>query len=126
MQQQLIALGTCVQPAATAVRHGVRGLQKQQALLGRSGKDSPAVSFLDDVLVVFLRLEAEQRKSKAVLSAARLGVARAGIATGLGQDRHDVIDEVQRARSDSDARLDSASDRIASKRAGECDESVRS
>ena len=78
------------------MRHGIGSLQQQQALPRRCRKDSPAVPFLDDVLVIFLRLEAQQGESKAVLSGPRLSMAAARIATGLGQDGHDVVDEVQR------------------------------
>ena len=45
---------------AAAVRHDVRGLQEQQALLRRRREHPPAFAFLDDVLVIFLRLEAQQ------------------------------------------------------------------
>ena len=45
--------------------------------------------------MVFGRLKAEQRKPEAVLPAA-LAVAAASVAAILGEDRHDLADEVDR------------------------------
>ena len=68
---------------------------EQQAGVGRGGKDPPAAPFLDERLVVEGRLEAEQAQPEAVL-AARLAVAAAGVAAELGEDRHDLVGEVDR------------------------------
>src|SRR5207248_963353 len=62
----------------------------------RRGRKEPATPrFLDEVLVVLSRLEAEQRKSKPVL-AARFSVAPAAIAPGLGENGNDLIRKIDR------------------------------
>ena len=48
------------------------------------------------MIEVFERLEPQQRQFKPVLPAARLGVANARIATGLGQHGNHVVDEIDR------------------------------
>ena len=68
-------------------------LGQQQALLGRGREEPAAAAFLDQRLVVELRLEAEQGEPEAVL-AARLAVAAAGVAAELGEDRDDLVGEV--------------------------------
>src|SRR5688572_1914127 len=47
------------------------------------------------MFVVLRRLEAEQRKFETVLPAG-FAVATAGIATGLGENRHDLVGKVDR------------------------------
>ena len=75
------------------------GLEQQQALVGRGREQPPAAAFLHQVLVILRRLEAEQRQLEAVL-AARLAVAAAAVAAELGEDRHDLIGEVDRQVGD--------------------------
>ena len=62
---------------------------------GAGGKDAPAAIFLDERLVIEFRHEAQERQGEAVL-AARLAVAAAAVAAELGEDRHDVVGEVDR------------------------------
>ena len=70
-------------------------LSSSRLLSGAAGNDAPAAGFLDQGGVIELRLEAEQRQLEAVL-AARLAVAAAGVAAELGEDRHDLVAEVDR------------------------------
>ncbi len=93
--QPLVALRAGIESLTAAVRDDVRGLQEQQALLRGRREHPPAVPLLHDVLVILLRLEAEQRQSKTILPVPRLRMAAARITRGLGQDRHDVIHEIQ-------------------------------
>ncbi len=72
-----------------------RRLGQQQALLGRGREEPPASPFLDQRLVVERRLEAEQAEPEPVLTA-RLAVASARVAAELGEDRHDLVGEVDR------------------------------
>ena len=72
-------------PLAAAVRQAGRRLEQQQALIGRGREEPAAAAFLHEVLVILLRLEAEQRQAEAVL-AARLAVAAAAVAAVLGED----------------------------------------
>ena len=64
---------------AAAVRQSAGGFQQQQAAFGAGGEDSPAAAFLDEMFVIFGRLEAEEGEPKAVL-AARFAMASARIA----------------------------------------------
>ena len=76
---------------------GIRpvGLGQEQAAIGRGGKDAPAAGFLDDGVVIEDRIEAEQRQLEAVLPAGPAMTA-AGVAAMQRQQRHDVVDEMQR------------------------------
>ena len=70
-------------------------LSSSRLLLGRGGEQAAAAAFLHERCVVELGLEAEQRQREAVL-AAGLAVAAAGVAAELGEDRHDLVGEVDR------------------------------
>ena len=96
-------------PPPWAMRAG--RLEQQQAVSGAAGKSAAAAVFLDQRLVVELRLEAEQRQLEAVL-AARLAVAAAGVAAELGEDRHDLVGEVDRQVDVACFRLDRHLDRL--------------
>src|SRR5205823_13774409 len=61
----------------------------------RRRKESPTPRFLDEVFVVLRRLEAEQRKSKPVLTA-RFSVAPAAVAPGLGENGNNLIRKIDR------------------------------
>jgi hypothetical protein len=77
-------------PPSAAVRHLRGRLAKQEAVLGRRGEDPPPARLAGDRGVVEIRVETEQRKLEAVLSA-RLAVAGPGIAAGPRQDRNDIV-----------------------------------
>ena len=84
-------------PLAAAVRHACRSaLSSSRLLVGRGREEPPAAAFLHQVLVVLVRLEAEQRQLEAVL-AAGLAVAAAAVAAELGEDRHDLVGKIDRA-----------------------------
>ena len=68
---------------------------RKQARVRGGGEQPPAAALLHQGLVVEVRLEAEQREPEPVL-AARLAVAAAGVAAELGEDRHDLVGEVDR------------------------------
>ena len=70
-------------------------LSSSRLLSGAAGTDASAAIFLDEGLVIEFRHEAEQRQGEAVL-AARLAVAAAAVAAELGEDRHDLVGEVDR------------------------------
>ena len=70
-------------------------LVQQQALAGRRGREATTTSFLDEELVIFVRVEAQQRQLEAVL-ATRLAVTATAIAAELGEDRHNLVGEVDR------------------------------
>src|SRR6185437_12679621 len=70
-----------------------RCLEQQQTVLRRSREESASARFLDQMLVIFRRLEAEQREAKPILTA-RFAVTAAGVATGLGENGHDLIRKI--------------------------------
>ena len=77
---------------APAVGDLGRRLADQEAR-GRAGREhSPPPPVLDQRLVIRLRVEPEQAETEAVL-AAGFAVTTAGVATVLGEDRHDLADE---------------------------------
>ena len=92
---QPISGGVDLDPLTAAVRQPGRGLEQQQALLGGRGKEPAAAPFLHEILVVFCRLKAQQRQTKAVLPA-RLAVAAAAVAAVLGEERRDLIRKIDR------------------------------
>ena len=91
----LVFVGVGLHALAAAVGHAARRLEQQQALVGHRRVDAPAAGFLHQGVVVHVRLEAEQRDLEAVLPAG-LAVAAAGIAPELGEDRHDLVAEIDR------------------------------
>ena len=82
-----------IQPLAAAVRNLGRRLGQKQARLGRGRKDPPPAPFLHERLVVERRLETQQAEPKSVLPA-RLAVASPRVAPQLGEDRHDLVGEM--------------------------------
>ena len=91
--EEVVIIGANIQPRAAAVRDDARALEQQQAGVRRRGGEPASARFLHEILVVFLRLEAEEREAKAVLPAA-LAVAAAAVAAGLGEDGDDGVREV--------------------------------
>lgn len=83
-------LGVGGDPLAAAVGHARGRLEEEQALLGGRSRHPPPPRLFEEVVVVFVGLEAEERELKAVLTPARLGMAGPHVAAGLGEDRHDV------------------------------------
>src|SRR5205085_5523983 len=80
---------------ASAMRNRSDGFHEQEAA-SRSGRENPASPrFLQQMLVIFGRLEPEERKLESVLSA-RFAVASAAVASGLGKDWDDLVGEVDR------------------------------
>ncbi len=90
---QPVGVRILLQPGAAAVRGRADRLEQQQALIRRGRKQPPAAALFDQVLEIFPRLEAQQRQLEAVLPA-RFAVAAAAIAAQFGEDRHDLIGEV--------------------------------
>jgi hypothetical protein len=90
-QSIIIRIGLKSHPAA--MRHLAGGFHEQEALLGsRCGYPSSS-AFKHQMLVVFQGLEAQKRKLKTVLAVSGFGVASPRVATGLGQDRNDIVDQ---------------------------------
>ena len=90
-----VGRGARLDEFSTAVRHGGRGLEEEQAHVGRDDRHPPPAGLLDQVLVVLGWLEPQQGKPEAVLPAA-LPVAAATVAAVLGENRHDLRVEVER------------------------------
>src|SRR5207253_1923193 len=86
----LVFIGRDVKAFAAAMGDGAAGLQEEQAMFRRGGKEPPATVFLDQRLVIEFGDEAEEREGETVLPA-RLAVATARVAAELGEDRHDVV-----------------------------------
>lgn len=78
------------------MRIRIRRFLQQQAIGRRGGKESPATVFFDQKVVIVAGVESQQRQPKAVLPA-ELAVATSGVAAGLGENRDDLIREVDRA-----------------------------
>ena len=78
------------------MRIRVRRLLQQQAIGRRGRKESPATIFFDQKVVIVAGIESQQRQPKAVLPA-ELAVATSGVAAGLGENRDDLIGEIDRA-----------------------------
>ena len=77
------------------MRHQSGRLLQQQAALRRGGRQPAAAPFFHQMLVIFARLEAQQRQPEAILPA-HLAMTAAGIAAELGENRHDLIGEIDR------------------------------
>src|SRR5262249_31777100 len=78
---------------AAAVRRLAGRLHEQQALAGRQWEQASAAIFFDEEFKIFIRVETEQAQLEAVLTA-RFAVATAAVAAELGEDRDDLILEV--------------------------------
>ena len=68
---------------------------QQQAFAGRRGENPPSATLFHQEFVVVLRLKTQQRKFETIL-AAGLAVAAAAVAAELGEDRDDLVFEVDR------------------------------
>ena len=84
-----------IKPRATAVRQNGRALEEQQAVGGGRRAQATAAALFNEVLVIFVWLKAEQRKTEPVLAAA-FAVATTTVTAGLGEDRHDFVCEIDR------------------------------
>lgn len=105
LAKQSIAFRGCLKSNAATVRHLPGGFHEQQALVG-SPREQPATTrLLHQMLVVFARLESQQRQLKAILPVARLGMTNADIAAGLRQHRHHIVDKTDGGRFSSVAAL---------------------
>jgi hypothetical protein len=80
-----------------AVSDGAARLRKKQAGIGAGGKDAAAAPFLEQVVVIENRVEAEQRQAETVLTL-NLAVAAARVAAEFRKYRHHVVREVDRQR----------------------------
>src|SRR5690606_18611890 len=92
-QQQVVLIGALFQPAAPAVGQLVERFAQQQTELRGRRKNAPPTVLLDQPLEVLFGIEAQQRQAEAVL-AARFAMAAAGVAARLGEDRHNLVGEV--------------------------------
>src|SRR6185295_6118332 len=81
---------------ATAVRHRADGLEQEQAFVGRGGEQPSAAPFLDQMLIIFGRLESEQRQLKPVLTAG-FSVAATAVAGQLGENGNNLVGEIDRS-----------------------------
>ena len=93
--EELMRFGTTLEAEAAFVRDRGGGLLDDEAFVRRGGKHSSAARVLYDVRVVGLRVVREYRELEAVL-ALRLGMTRAGVATGFAQRWQDVAEEADR------------------------------
>ena len=93
--ERLILGGCRVEPAAAAVRDPGRGLEQEEALVGRRHGNPSAAGLADDVFVVLGRFETQHGETKSVLTESRLGVARTGVAARLREHGHDVVHETR-------------------------------
>ena len=91
--EQLKGFVTDVEAFAAAVRNGSGRLQEHQASVGRRCEDATTARFLDDRLIVELRVEAEQRQLESVLPAL-LSMTTAGVAAIATEQRLDLVDEI--------------------------------
>ena len=80
------------------MRQCSRAFEQEQATLRRGGEKATTTRFLHEMLVIFQRLETKERQPKTVLSG-RFAMATTAIATRLGEDRDDLVREVDRLRS---------------------------
>ena len=85
-----------IEPFTAAMGHGSNRLAEQQAEFRRGRRHTSAAGFVDQVLEILARLEAEQRQLEAVLTAG-LAVTGARVAAKLGEDRHDLVLEADRS-----------------------------
>ncbi len=90
---ELIFVGADFEAFAARVGHGAGRLLQQQAKFGSGREQAPATVFLDECLIIELGNEAQERQAKAILPA-RFAVAAAAVATELGEDRHDMVAEI--------------------------------
>ena len=90
--QHAVLARSGIDPQSTAVRNCTAGLGKDQTAARIARNNASALRLSSERVKVAVRVVASQRKLEALL--ARGGaVARAGVATGLGQHRLDVVTE---------------------------------
>ena len=120
------------QTNTAAVRNETGRLREEERSLGHGREKLPPAAGFHDRIVVAARIEAEERKLKAAPAAA-LAVTVAAVAAGLGEDRGDVANEVERevliavANVDRDLRLESSvsNQDLGSAGPDRCDDAVR-
>ena len=84
-----------INPRASAVRQLPCRLEQEQTALRRGRENSAPASLAKQILVILLRLEAEQRQLETVLPTG-FPVATAAVAAVLGEQWHDRVGEVHR------------------------------
>ena len=89
--EQPITLRAFRQSHSATVRNFAGRFQEQQTACWIAGKETSAVPFFHQSLVVFRRVEAEHRQLKSSLTSASFGMARTGIASRFGEHRDDVV-----------------------------------
>jgi hypothetical protein len=87
-----------IQSGAAVVGDLAGGLGQQEALAWGGRRDASATGLLDEADVILLRFEAEEGELETVLPGAGFGMADPHVAAGLGQDRDDVVHEMDRSR----------------------------
>jgi hypothetical protein len=93
--EHAVVIGIGIDALAAAVRENGRAFEEEQTAIGRSGEEPASARFLHEMLVIFRRFKAEQRKAESVL-ARRLAVAPAAVATSLGEDGCDLVRKIDR------------------------------
>ena len=90
---QLVFIGALLDANAAAVRHAARRLGEKQARFRGRVHDAPAACFLDESVVVGLRIEAEDGELEAVLPAG-VAVTACRVTAIARQERLDVVFEM--------------------------------
>ena len=103
---------TGINSRASAVRQLPCRLEQEQTALRRGRENSAPASLAKQILVILLRLEAEQRQLETVLPAG-FPVATAPVAAVLGKQWHDRVGEVYRLFSGNCLNLERDSGRPA-------------
>ena len=74
------------------MRYRADRFEQHKALVGYGQVDAPYANFASDALIIALRIETEERHAETIF-AASCTVAGTGVATGAGQQWHDVLAE---------------------------------
>src|SRR5262249_11429500 len=83
--------------AAAAMGHLPRPLEQEQAIIGRRREDAATTGFLNERGEIDIWFKAKERQLEAILPAC-LAVAPTGIAAKLGENRRNLIREINRQR----------------------------
>jgi len=94
-RDQAVGGGAGLDELATAMGNDRRGLEQQQAFVGRCGGDPPSPGLLDEVFVILGGFEAEEGEPEAVLAPA-LAVATATVAAVFRENRDDPAEKLHR------------------------------
>src|SRR5262249_53091249 len=92
---ETVLIGADLHAFAAAVGHAAGRLEQQQTAVRSGWEQTPTARLFHQRVEIDFRLEAEQRDFETVLTA-RLTATAAGIAAQLGEDRHDLIGEIDR------------------------------